>query len=170
MNRRGGSKVIKDAVKKLREGVPGIVIRTTVIVGFPGETEEEFLELCDFIAETRFDRLGCFPYSREEDTPAYDFEDQIDEDVKAQRAETIMHNQSNIALELCEEKIGCELEVVCEGYDPVGECYFGRSDADAPEIDGKVYFLGPKGMINEGDTVTVMINDVIDYDLIGEIK
>jgi len=168
MNRRGGSAVIKDAVKRLREGVPGIVIRTTVIVGFPGETQEDFLELCEYMAEARFDRLGCFPYSREEDTPAYDFEDQIDEDVKAQRAETVMHNQSNIALELCEEKIGQVLRVVCEGYDPVGECYFGRSDADAPEIDGKVYFLGPKGMINEGDEVDIRINDVIDYDLIGE--
>lgn len=168
MNRRGGSAVIRDAVKRLRDGVPGIVIRTTVITGFPGETEEDFLELCEYIAEARFDRLGVFPYSREEDTPAYDFDDQIDEDVKAARAETVMHNQSNIALELCEEKIGAELSVVCEGYDPVSECYFGRSDADAPEIDGKVYFLAPKGMINEGDEVIVKINDVIDYDLIGE--
>lgn len=169
MNRRGGSAVIKDAVNRLRAGVPGIVIRTTVITGFPGESEEDFLELCDYVAEARFDRLGVFPYSREENTPAYDFDDQIDEDVKLARAETVMHNQSNIALELCEEKLGCELEVVCEGYDPVSECYFGRGDADAPEIDGKVYFLGPKGMISEGEYVKVKINDVIDYDLIGEI-
>lgn len=167
MNRRGGSAVIKDAISRLRAAVPDIILRTSLISGFPGETEEDHEALCDFVAQTGFQRLGVFPYSREEDTPAYDFDDQIPDDVKNERADAIMKTQMMIAAQFSEEQIGKTLSVVCEGFDPVAESYFGRSDMDAPEIDGKVYFTGRKG-INEGEQVNVKITDVIDYDLIGE--
>ncbi len=167
MNRHGDGKLVRETVKRLREGVPGITIRTTAIVGFPGETEEDFAELCEYIKEAKFDRFGAFPYSREEDTPAYDFPDQIDEETKNARADSIMKTQMMISAAFNEGQIGKPLSCVCEGYDPVSECYFGRSDMDAPDIDGKVYFTGEKG-IKEGTQVNVKITDVIDYDLIGE--
>ncbi len=167
MGRRGGSECIRTAIKKLRSAVPDIVIRTTLITGFPGETEEDYAELCDFVAETRFVHLGVFPYSREEGTPAYDFPDQIDENVKNERADGIMKTQLIIRSEWAQSFIGKTLEVVTDGFDPVSECYYGRSFMDAPDIDGKVYFTAPKG-IKEGQTVNVKITEVIDYDLLGE--
>ena len=175
MNRHGNSDVVKDAVRRLREGVPGITIRTTAIVGFPGETDEQFTELCDYITEARFDRFGAFTYSREEDTPAYDFPDQIDEQVKQDRYDRIMEIQLGIHEELNRRKIGRKLRVLCEGYDPVAGVFYGRSEADAPDIDGKVYFTG--GRVSgqtalwplPGDFVKIMVTDAEDYDLIGEI-
>lgn len=168
MNRHGDGAMIRDTVKRLREGVPGITIRTTVIVGFPGESEEDFTELCEYVKEARFDRLGAFTYSREEDTPAYDFPDQIDEQVKQDRYDIIMGVQSRINDELSQNKLGKVCELLCEGYDPVAEMYEGRSEADAAEIDGKIWFKAPKNSINDGEFVKVRITDAVDYDLVGE--
>ena len=168
MNRHGGSDVVRSAVARLRE-VPDMVIRTTVICGFPGETDEDFVELCEFIKEVRFDRLGAFAYSREEDTPAYDFADQVDEQIKQDRVDIVMAEQSRISEELNQKKIGEVLEVVSEGWDEVSGAYFGRSYADAPEIDGKVYFRAKKNTISDGEFVRVRVTEAVDYDLVGEI-
>ena len=168
MNRHGGSDVVRSAVARLRE-VPDMVIRTTVICGFPGETEADFEELCEFIKETRFDRLGAFAYSREEDTPAYDFADQVDEQIKQDRVDIVMAEQSRISEELNQKKIGAVLEVISEGWDEVSGAYFGRSYADAPEIDGKVYFRAKKNTISDGEFVRVRVTEAVDYDLVGEI-
>ena len=165
MNRHGGSACIKDAVAKLRKEIPGIVIRTTFIVGFPGETDEDFDQLCEFINEQRFERVGVFTYSREEDTPAYNME-QIDEQIKLDRFDIIMRDQLLINEENNEKKIGTIVKVLCEGYDPINEAYYGRSSEDAPDIDGKIYFTGKKG-IEAGTFVDVQINEVIEYDLCG---
>ncbi len=167
MNRHGDGACVRDTVKRLRENVPGIVIRTTAIVGFPGETEEDFTELCEYIKEAKFDRFGAFPYSREEDTPAFDMPDQIDEQGKQDRYDEIMALQLDIHEELNRAKLGRTVKVLCEGFDPVAETFFGRSEADAPEIDGKVYFSSKKKP-KEGDFVNVKITDAIDYDLYGE--
>lgn len=167
MNRHGDGKCVRDTIKRLKESVPGIVIRTTAIVGFPGETEEDFTELCEFIKEARFDRFGAFPYSREEGTVAYDLPDQIDEQVKQDRYDEIMALQLDIHEELNGQKIGKTVKVLCEGFDPVAETYYGRSEADAPEIDGKVYFSSSKKLA-EGQFLTVKITDAVDYDLFGE--
>ena len=167
MNRHGGKKVIVDAVNKLRSAIPGITLRTTVITGFPGESEADFEELCEFVKETKFDRLGAFTYSREEGTPAADFEDQIDEQVKQDRKDMIMRIQMEINDEKNRDMLGKTVRVLCEGYDPVSETYFGRGEADAPEIDGKIYFTGANNN-SEGKFLQVKITDILDYDLIGE--
>ena len=169
MNRHGGPEVIKSAVDRLRRAVPDITLRTTVITGFPGETEEDFTELCEYLKETRFERLGAFTYSREEGTPAYDFEDQIDEQTKQDRCDIIMDMQYDINAANNEAKVGKILKVLCEGYDPVSGAHYGRTEADAPEIDGKVYFTCPK-RLPEGKIYNVKITEVLDYDLIGETK
>ena len=166
MNRHGDSAMIRGVIEKLRREIPGIVIRTTLIVGFPGETESDFEELCEFVKNTRFERLGVFPYSREEDTLAYDFEDQIDEQVKQDRADIVMREQLEINTQNNEESIGKTITVLCEDYDPVASVHFGRSFADAPEIDGKVYFKADR-RIAPGSFVRVKIRDVLDYDLYG---
>lgn len=165
MNRHGGSKVIKEAVEKLRQEIPGIVIRTTFIVGFPGEGEEDFTELCEFVNEMRFERVGVFTYSREEGTPAYKME-QIDEQIKLDRYDIIMRDQLSINEENNEKKLGTTVLVLCEGYDEVSKIYYGRSYADAPDIDGKIYFTGEKG-IPAGTFVEVEIKEVVEYDLVG---
>ncbi len=170
MNRHGDGAMIRSVVKKLRENVPGICIRTTVIVGFPGETDADFEELCEYVKEAEFDRLGAFTYSREEDTPAYDFDDQIDEQTKQDRYDIIMREQLHISSEKNEKLIGKKLRVLCEAYDPVAEVYFGRSSADAPDIDTKVYFKNALGKkrIAPGSFVDVKIEEAVDYDLIGK--
>ncbi len=169
MNRHGDGTLVRDTVKRLREGVPDIVIRTTAIVGFPGEAEEDFTELCEYIKEAEFDRFGAFTYSREEDTPAYDLPDQIDEQVKQDRYDEIMSIQLDIHEKLNEKKLGKTVKVLCEGFDPVAETFYGRSEADAPDIDGKVYFSSKKKP-REGDFVNVKITEAIDYDLYGDAE
>ena len=166
MNRHGDSTLIRSVVEKLRREIPEIVIRTTFITGFPGETEEDFEELCTFVREMEFDHVGVFPYSREEDTPAYDFPDQIDTQVAQDRADMIMADQMEINARKNEAKVGKIIKVLCEEYDAVSEIHFGRSEADAPEIDGKVYFRAP-GRIAPGSFMYVKIREVSDYDLIG---
>ena len=169
MNRHGDSAMIKEVIGKLRREIPDIVIRTTLIVGFPGETEEDFTELCEFADEQRFEHLGVFTYSREEDTAAYDMPDQIDEQVKNDRMDIIMRRQLEINEERNRSMIGKTVRVLCEDYDPVGEIHFGRSAADAPEIDGKVYFKA-EHRIAPGSFVDVKIRKVLDYDLVGFAK
>ncbi len=170
MNRHGDGAMIRDVVKKLRAGVPDITIRTTVIVGFPGETEADFEELCEYVKEAEFDRLGAFTYSREEDTPAYDFVDQIDEQTKQDRYDIIMKEQLHISAAKNEALIGKKIRVLCEAWDPAAEIYFGRSAADAPDIDTKVYFKNALGKkrIQPGEFVTILVQEAVDYDLIGK--
>ena len=168
MNRHGGKALIVDTIKKLRERVPGITLRTTAMVGFPGENEEDFVELCEFIKETRFDRFGAFTYSPEEDTEAALMPDQIDEQVKQDRYDILMQTQLTVAEELNNNKIGREITVITDGYDAVAEIYFGRSEADAPDVDGKVYFRAEKGKYTYGDFVKVKVTEALDYDLIGD--
>lgn len=168
MNRRDTSAGIKSIIDKLRREIPGIVIRTTVIVGFPGETEKQYKELRDFIKETKFERLGVFEYSREEGTPSYDMPNQVPESVKKKRMEAIMSDQNRIHNDFNARFVGSELEVLCEGYDEVSESFYGRSYADAPDIDGKIYFSSPK-RIREGEFVKVAVTEVIDYDLVGKL-
>ena len=170
MNRHGDSAMIKSVVRKLRDEIPGITIRTTVIVGFPGETDEDFEKLCEYVKEAKFDRLGAFTYSREEDTPAYNFDDQIDENIKQERYDIIMREQLHISEAQNETMVGKHIKVLCEAFDPAAEIYYGRTEADAPDIDGKVYFkngLGKK-KIAPGSFVTVEVEEVYDYDLIGK--
>jgi ribosomal protein S12 methylthiotransferase len=169
MNRHGDSAMIKDAVARVRAAIPDITLRTTLIVGFPGETQEDFDKLCEFVKEAKFDRLGAFTYSREEDTPAYDLPDQIDEQVKQDRYDIIMKEQMHIAAEKNEALVGKKLRVLCEGYDQAAEIYYGRGQGDAPDIDTKVYFSNPAGAkrISAGEFVSVIIEKTVDYDLVG---
>ena len=166
MNRHGDGKTVRGVIEKLRREIPGIVIRTTFIVGFPGETQEDFDELCEFVKEAKFEHAGVFTYSREEGTPAYDFPDQIDEQIKQDRMDILMKMQMHINEAQNEEKVGSIIRVLCEDYDPVSEAHFGRSAADAPDIDGKVYFRA-QGRIAPGSFVNVKVREVVDYDLYG---
>ena len=167
MNRHGGKALIIDAIKRLREGVPGIILRTTAMVGFPGETDEDFTELCEFVKETRFDRFGAFTFSPEEGTAAAEMDGQIDEQVKQDRYDCLMQTQLTVAEEKTAERVGSRLTVLCEGYDRISEVYHGRSFADAPDVDGRVYFKSSK-QIPAGEFVEVQITEALDYDLVGE--
>lgn len=166
MNRRGNSELIKSVIKKLRDNIPDISIRTTFIVGFPGENEEDFERLAEFIKEARFEHCGVFTYSREEGTPAYNFDGQIDEQVKQDRMDILMKSQLEINYEQNKEMIGKTISVLCEDYDPVSETHFGRSQYDAPEIDGKVFFKS-EYRIAPGSFVDVKVRKVLEYDLFG---
>ena len=168
MNRRGDQALIRNVISKLREEIPDVVVRTTFIVGFPGEGEEEFETLAEFVNEIEFDRLGVFTFSPQEGTPAFDMEDQVDEDIKTRRGEVIMQDQYSIMEEKNNEKIGKTYRVVVEDYDGYSDSYTGRTYMDAPEIDGLVKFTSHKDL-DIGDFVDVEIFDVEDYDLIGEV-
>lgn len=167
MNRKGDKESLLKLVEKIRERIPDVVLRSTFITGFPGETEEAFTTLSEFINEARLDRVGCFAYSREEGTPAYDFDDQIDPEVAAERAEVIMNQQYTIAEEKLDEYIGKTLDVLVEGYDPYTDSYYGRTYMDAPDIDNNVV-LTSGYRIDDGDMVPVEIFDKDEYSLIGE--
>ena len=140
MNRRGNRESLTALLNKIKSKIPNVIFRSTFITGFPGETEEQFEELADFAAEIKFQRLGCFPYSKEEDTKAALMENQIDDDIKQKRADIIMEHQQSVMAEYCESLVGSEVEVLVEGYDKLAECFFGRTYADAPEVDGCVFF------------------------------
>ncbi len=168
MNRKGDKESLLALLSKIRAKIPDVVLRTTLITGFPGETEEAFETLCDFVKEAQFDRLGCFAYSPEEGTPAATFENQVDDDVKQERGEVIMEMQYRIFEERNRQNIGKILKTVVEGYDPYTDSYFGRTYRDAPEIDGQVKFTCGY-TLHEGEFVEVEIFDVLDYDLIGEV-
>lgn len=172
MNRTGNRESLTKLVKKIRKKIPDIVLRTTFITGFPGESEEDFTELAEFVREIGFERMGCFPYSREEGTPAADMDDQIDEEIKLHRAEILTEMQLDIMERKSEAMLGEEIEVLVEGFDKIAECFFGRSYADAPEIDGKVFFANlDKNRANPliGDFATIRVTEVIDGDLFGEL-
>ena len=164
---RGGDRESYTAlVKKIRERVPGIVLRTTLITGFPGETEEQFEELCEFVKEIKFERLGCFAYSAEEGTPAAEFDGQLSVKIKEKRSEIILEEQMFISDRFNESRLRQTIEVVTEGFDRYAECWFGRSAADAPEIDGKVFFTSDR-KLRAGEFVLVTVDDIMDYDLLG---
>jgi len=168
MNRFGNKETLLKLIEHIREKIEGVVIRTTLIVGFPGETEEAFETLSEFVNEARFDRLGCFSYSAEEGTPAAGFPNQIDEQVKNDRNEVIMEQQNRIMDEINSSLAGKQLECVVEGYDEYTDVFFGRSVMDAPEIDGIVSFTCGYELA-EGDFVTVEITDSNEFGLIGEV-
>ena len=169
MNRKGDKESISVLIDKIRNKIPEITLRTTFITGFPGETDEQFTSLAEFVKEKRFDRLGCFTYSAEEDTAAALFDNQVDEQVKTDRMENIMEMQMTIAAEKNEEKARTVTEVLIEGWDDYIKCYFGRTTADAPEIDGKIFFMSTKPLVI-GEFVKVRVNDCIEYDLLGELE
>lgn len=168
MNRSGNTKTLEALINKLRSEIPKIALRTTFIVGFPGETDKDFLELCDFINHIKFDRLGCFTYSAEEGTKAFYFNNQIDEKVKKYRQEILMNEQLNIVENKNRNMINKEVLVIIDGFDTEKNCYFGRSFADAPDIDGKVFFKSKKPL-TLGDFVMVKIKDFFDFDFFGDI-
>lgn len=166
MNRRSTESTIKSTLDRLRSGIEDIHIRTTLITGFPGESEEDFDILYDFVEEQQFARLGVFAYSQEEGTPAAEMEHQIDEEIKQQRADDIMRMQLDISYEYNKAKIGSVMEVIVDEMDEDGS-YIGRTRFDAPEIDNSVIFTSENKLV-PGDIVNVLINDAFDYDLVGK--
>ena len=167
MARRTNRAEIEEKIRMIREKMPDVTIRTSLIVGFPGETEEQFEELYQFVKDVRFDRLGAFAYSQEEGTPAAAFEGQVAEDVKAARLEQLMALQQEISRARNQEKIGTELEVLVEGYDAGNYLYFGRSRGDSIGVDSTVYFAA-RDEVEIGSFVRVRILDADAYDLTGE--
>ena len=165
--KRPGSEYNMERINAWRAICPDITIRSTFITGFPGETEEEFAQLVEFVRAVRFERMGCFAYSTEEDTPAGEREDQIDEEVRRHRADLVMEEQMGIAFELGKSLVGKKLEVLVEGYDDEQQMYVGRSYMDAPDIDTKTSFVSEYEDVKPGDFVWVEILDSVGYDLIG---
>ncbi|MDE6796421.1 MAG: 30S ribosomal protein S12 methylthiotransferase RimO [Ruminococcus sp.] len=168
MNRWGNRENLENLFAHIRNKIPDIILRTTLITGFPSETEEQFTELSEFVQKIRFDRLGCFAYSQEEGTKASEFENQIEEEVKNRRADVIMEQQLLISAENNQKFMGKIFETVVEGFDRLAECWFGRTAMDAPDIDGKIFFTSEKP-VSVGEYVNVKITDTLDYDLIGEV-
>lgn len=175
MNRPFGKEQTVELIRKLRREIPGVTLRTTLIAGFPTETEAQFEELCLFVREMKFDHLGCFAYSEEEGTPAATLP-QLPEEVRARRAELIMEEQMMVLDQRNEEALGRTVTVLVEGYDRLLSCYFGRTPGDAPEIDGKIFFTVPttskqdtSPTIPAGEFVSVRLTERYDYDLLGEL-
>ena len=168
MNRRGDRAFLEAMFRKLRQRIPGLVLRTSLIAGLPGEGEAEFEELCDFLREFRLERVGAFAFSPEEGTLAATMEYPPNE-VAVQRAEYIAQLQSRIMDDWNEAQIGTTMEVLCEGWDEAEEAYYGRSHADSPDIDGKVWFAAER-TVKTGEFVFVTITDVYDGELIGELE
>lgn len=165
MNRRSTQASIRDTIHRLREAMPDICIRTTMIVGFPGETEEEFSDLMDFVREIRFSRLGAFTYSQEEGTPAAAREDQVPEEIKNERLDALMMEQMQISNDANQAFVGEVLPVMVDEQDEDG-AYIGRTPYDAPEIDNSVIFTSDRDL-KPGNIVSVRIDDAFDYDLEG---
>ena len=166
MGRRTNKAQIIGLIDKIRREIPNAAIRTSLIAGFPGESESDFEELCDFVREVRFERLGVFAYSREEDTPAYGFDNQIDEDEKERRRDLIMLIQSEIAEEQNAKKINSVVRVLVEGKDEIIKSFYGRTYADSEEIDGKVFFKSDRNPL-PGEFVNVKVEQTMEYDLFG---
>lgn len=170
MNRRGDVASLKALISRIREAVPGIVLRSTVMVGFPGETKEDFAALCDFVKEVGIERLGCFSYSPEDGTPAAAMDGQVSDKMKQRRRDIVMQEQALVTDRYNAAQVGRTVEVLVESFDRYAECWFGRSAADAPDIDGKVFFTAADGRRpRPGDFVTVHITDTLDWDLMGEM-
>lgn len=168
MGRRTSKQELIDIVQKLRKEIPDICLRTTLITGFPGETQEQHEEVMEFIDTLEFDRLGAFTYSSEEDTPAATFEDQIDEEVKEDRQADIMELQQEIAFDKAEDMIGREVLVMIEGKVADENAYVGRTYRDAPNVDGLIFINTDVELIS-GDFAKVKVTGALDYDLIGEL-
>lgn len=168
MGRKCTKQQLIQLFEKIRDVLPDVALRTSVIVGFPGETEEQYEELCDFADEIGFDRMGVFCYSPEEGTPAAAMKEQIPEDVKEQRREGLMLRQSRVSLANHQHKLGLQFGVLTEGFDPEKCLYFGRTYADSVEIDGTVYFGGLREL-SAGEFVMVEIEDADEYDLYGRM-
>lgn len=167
MNRQGDRETLTALVKHIREKLPDVVLRTTVMVGFPGETKQDFAELCEFLKEARFERLGCFAYSPEEGTAAATMPDQVSDKLKNRRRDIVLQSQERVAAEYNEAQIGKTVEVLVESFDRYAECWFGRTYADAPDIDTKVFFT-TKTRVVPGDFVQVQVTDCLEFDLVGE--
>lgn len=166
MRRPGRQRDSQELIAKIRESIPHVALRTSIIVGFPGETEEDFEHLCNFVREVKFDRLGVFAYSPEEDTPATRLPDHVSEEVKEYRATTLMEIQREIAKEKNGSRIGQTVDVLIERYDGRNDVYIGRSQFDSPEVDGEVFVSNCKAEI--GEVIPVRITHSFDYDLAGE--
>ena len=168
MNRGTNQAELREMIGKLRREIPDIALRTTLISGFPGETQEDHEELCRFVDEMEFERLGVFAYSLEEDTPAASFPDQEPQEVKEERRDEIMELQQEIAFEACEAMVGRELEVLIEGKVADENAYVGRTYMDAPGVDGMI-FVNTGLELMTGDFVRVRVTGALEYDLIGEV-
>lgn len=169
MNRNGDKESFTNLFKKIRQKIPDVILRTTFICGFPGETDEEFNELAEFSKEIKFERMGCFMYSQEEGTPASYMDNQVDNEVKFRRQEILMEEQMRIMEENSIKMLGKTITVLFEGYDYESNLYFGRSVADSPDIDGRVYFDILDKDVKEGEFLNIKINKFDNCDLIGEI-
>lgn len=167
MNRRGSRRQLEELIAKIRSRIPGVVLRTTLITGFPGESDDEFNELSEFVNSMKFERLGCFAYSREEGTKAAEMEHQIDEEVKLERQNIIMEQQQGIMYDYCQSLVGSTITVLAEGFDRYAGCCYGRSEGDSPDVDGKVFFTVNGKKPKPGDFVRVKIEDCLDCDPIG---
>jgi ribosomal protein S12 methylthiotransferase len=156
-----------DLIKKFRENVPGITIRTSLIVGYPGETEKEFQELLDFVQHSKFDRLGVFTYSHEENTHAYNLEDDVPQDVKHQRAEDVMDLQSSISYDMNQERVGKTYKVLFDRKE--GDFFIGRTEFDSPDVDNEVIINAKDFYVRIGDFANIKITKADHYDLYGEV-
>ena len=167
MNRRGDGAFLRQLFAKLRANIPGLVLRTSVITGLPGEGEEEFQELCEFLKEQRLERVGAFPFSPEDGTPAAQME-YPDSEVAQQRAQMVETIQSRIMDDYNEAMLGKTMQVLVDGYDEEYEQFFGRTYADSPEIDGRVWIASEESLV-EGSLVKICIDGIVDGDLTGYI-
>ena len=165
MGRRSRNAQIKELINKLRSKIPGIVIRTSLIVGFPGETEEDFSSLLDFLTEYRLNKVGVFTYSPEEGTPACSYDGQIDADVATARRSRLMEAQRDVSSSLNSQSVGTTISVIIEGYDEDEFCYVGRSSTDTPEVDGMAYVYS-ENELSSGQIVSALVIDYDEYDVI----
>lgn len=166
MARRNSQAQLRQIISKLRKSMPDISLRTTLITGFPGETDDEFNDMVEFIKDIKFERLGVFVYSQEEGTPAYNYSNQIDEETKLKRKEILLKLQKSISAEKCQKSIGETFKVLIDGKLPEDNIYCGRTYKDAPDVDGLVFINSDEELIS-GDFVSVYINEATDYDLVG---
>ncbi len=168
MGRRTTHDELVSLIRKLRREIPDIVLRTTLITGFPGETEQEFARMKDFVRQMKFERLGVFPYSAEEGTPAARMDGQIDEETKNERLDCLMRIQQEISADFAASRIGMQLPVLIEGYLYEEDIYIGRTAMDAPKVDGNVFVIAEEELMS-GDIVTVTITGANEYDLMGDV-
>ena len=169
MRRPGSRDSLTHLIEHIREKVPGITLRTTLMVAFPGETQEDFEDLVSFVREIKFEKLGCFIWSAEENTPAFDLPDRVDAETASMREASIIDEQSRVIDKWSESMTGRKIEVMTEGFDRLAECYYGRSQGEAPEIDGKIFFDTDGRKLRAGEFVTVEITDFMDCDLVGRL-
>ncbi len=168
MGRRSRQKAVESLIEKLREKIPDLTIRTSLIVGFPGETEEDFETLKNFLEKHPIEKVGVFTYSKEENTPAYSYDGQIEEDVKNERRDILMTLQQKISSELNKKRIGTKRSIIIEGYDEEELCYVGRCDFDTPDVDGLAYVYSEEELF-AGDIVNAEIVDCDEYDVVAKV-